>query len=80
MDEKQINENSVPAIFYIPDNTVRLTMTAKIIDENDEFHTAEMSLGLADITQARIDGEFWEEDNGKYVLTDEAKEQLKDLN
>lgn len=65
----------VPVILYIPDNTVKLTITAKILDEDDNFVEAVNKMGVAEVADARIDGAEWEYENVKYVLTDKAKEE-----
>lgn len=64
------------AIIMIPANAVKLEITAKIIDENDELYEALTTMSLPEIVDARIDGEDWERENVKYVLTDKAKEFL----
>ena len=69
--------NQVPIIIHIPDNAVKLTIEAKLIDENDEFITAVNTMRLAEITEARIDGEEWEAENVKYCLTEKARMELE---
>ena len=66
----------VPVILYIPDNTVKLTITAKVLDEDDNFAEVVNKMGVAEVADARIDGVEWEDENVKYVLTDKAKEEL----
>jgi len=79
-DNEEYKGNQVPVIINIPDNTVKLEINAKIIDENDEFLTVQSVLKLADITEARIAGEEWEFENVKYCLTDEARAELERKN
>lgn len=68
---------TVPALIYIPDNAVKLKVLATIIDgETDELYEAELKMTLSEITEARIEGEEWEWNNVKYVLTDKAKKEL----
>lgn len=67
---------TVPFMTYIPATTVKLSIQATILDENDDFHIAEMNLGLADIRDGMIDGEEWERENTRYVLTDKGREEL----
>ena len=71
-----INTSTVPAIIYIPDNTIKLTITAKIMDDDDSVREAVMTLGVAEVADARINGDEWESDNVKYSLTDKAREEL----
>ena len=71
-----INTSTVPAIIYIPNNTIKLTITAKIMDDDDSIREAVMTLGVAEVANARIDGDEWESDNVKYSLTDKAREEL----
>lgn len=66
----------VPVILYIPNNTVKLTLTAKLINENDEFLEVVSIMSLPEITDARISGEEWEDENIVYTLTDKAREEL----
>lgn len=66
----------VPVILHIPNNTVKLTLTAKLIDENDEFLEVVNVMSLPEITEARISGEEWEYENVVYTLTDKAREEL----
>lgn len=75
MDNNDIN--TVPAIIYIPDNTYKLTVNAKLVDKNDEFYDAEMVLSLPEIQEARIRGEEWEDENTYWTLTEKAREELK---
>ena len=59
---------TVPAIIYIPDNAVKITVRADIIDPNLSLHNAEMVLNMAQLNEAKIDGEYWESENVKYVF------------
>lgn len=66
-----------PIITYAPYNTVKLTLTAKIYDEdNDKFAEAVMDLGMEALREAMIDGDQWEAENVKYVFTDKGKKEL----
>lgn len=66
----------VPVILHIPNNTVKLTLTAKVINENDEFLEVVSIMSLPEITDARISGEEWEDENVLYTLTDKARKEL----
>lgn len=72
-------EDQSAAIIMIPNNAVKLTITANVIDENDEIHEAEYVMKLPDIVEARIVGKEWEDENVKYVLTDKALAALAEL-
>ena len=65
----------VPAIVQIPDNAIKIEITATIFD-GEEMHKAVSVMNTADVIDARIDGEEWEKDNAKYVFTDKAKKEL----
>lgn len=67
----------VPAIINIPDNTVKLTVRAKIIEEDDTLQEVEMTMNTAEVMDARISGDEWEQENVMYRLTDYAKELLE---
>jgi len=71
-----LDTTTVPAIIYIPDNTIKLTITAKIMNDDDSIHEAVMTLGVAEVAGARIDGDEWEQNNAVYTLTDKAREEL----
>lgn len=60
----------------IPDNTVKLEIIATIINEEDKLHKAVTTMSLPEIIEARIDGNEWENENVKYVLTDKAKKEF----
>ena len=79
MNEKEYKEvelNLVPAIIYIPENTVKLTIIAKIIKENDEIGEVKTILNLQDVIKAMADGEDWISDDEVFKLTDKAKKEL----
>ena len=59
---------TVPAIIYIPDNAVKITVIADIIEADLSLHKAEMVLNMAELNGAKIDGECWESENIKYVF------------
>lgn len=67
---------TVPAVVHIPENTVKLTMIAKIIDENDDMVEVKSELKLQDVIRAMADGEDWFPDDAVFTLTDKAKKEL----
>ena len=71
------DDKLVPIIAYVPNNTVKLTLVAKLYNEdNDSFCEAENTMNISKLREAMIDGDAWEADNVKYVFTDKAKEIL----
>lgn len=70
------NIETIPAVFYIPSNTIALKLCAKIYKDG-EIKEAETSFELPDIIEAIIDGDYWAGENIKYVLTDKGKELVK---
>ena len=74
---KEYECEQIPVILYVPSNSVKLTITAKVIDENDEFLEAQSVLNLPDIIEACIPGKEWEDENTVYTLTDKDREELK---
>ena len=69
--------NQVPIIINIPNNAVKLTVEATLIDDDDSLFTVTNTLKLAEITEARIEAEYWEDKNVKYVLTDKARKEIE---
>jgi len=67
---------TVPALIYIPENTVKLIVVAKIMDDDDTIREATMIMSVAEVADARIDGDEWEQNNAVYTLTDKAREEL----
>lgn len=67
---------TVPAVVFIPENTVKLTLIAKILDENDNMVEVKSELKLQDVIRAMADGENWFPDDAVFALTDKAKREL----
>lgn len=79
MNEKEYKEvelNLVPAVIYIPENAVKLTIIAKIINENDEISEVKSILNLQDVIKAMADGEDWIPDDAVFTLTDKGRKSL----
>lgn len=74
---KEYECKQVPVILYIPDNTIKLQIIATVMDNDDQLLEVTDTLRAARVAEARIDGEDWEDENVKYVLTDEAKAFLE---
>lgn len=71
-----VNVTTVPVVVFVPDNTIKLEISAQILDDNDDVINVVQTLNTANVVQARIDGSDWEREFGEYVLTDKAKEEL----
>lgn len=69
--------NQVPVILCIPEGTVRLEMTATMLDENLEQSEAFSVLNLEELIDARIKGEEYEEDNAMWVTTEKGRAYLE---
>ena len=67
---------TVPAIIYIPESAVKITVVADIIDKDLNISKAVTELDMPALNEAKISGYDWEDDNAKYELTDEAMEEL----
>lgn len=76
---EEYKSNLVPVILYVPDNTVKLTLTAKIMLEDDTMTDVESTLNTAEVAEARINGDGWEAENVKYTLTDEGRKYVEEL-
>ena len=71
-------DDLMAVIIDIPKQSVKLEINATIIDdETDELYKSTSVLNLADITEARIAGDEWENENVEYVLTDKARKELE---
>ena len=77
MKKEETAVETMPAIIYIPNNSIKIKVIATIIDKDDEVHEAEMVLRLPEIIEARVEGEYWENENVKYCLTDKARAELE---
>ena len=63
---------TVPAVIYIPENTARIKVIATLLNPDDSTNTAEMVLELPEVIDSRIHGDYWFEDNCRYVVTEKG--------
>ena len=78
--EDEIMEfEEIPAVFYIPENTISVTIEAKILDENNELITVTTSYSPATLREAIKDGEQFIPDDAVFQLTDKGKRLLNDM-
>ena len=79
--EQNINEDGgqMGIIFNIPTNTVKLDITATVIDDKSELHQASTTINLPEIYEARILGNEWETENIKYCLTEEGRKAVEQI-
>ena len=75
-EELEIKTN--PALIWIPEGAVKITVTAIILDEDLNRQIAEMTLGVEDIYEARVDGEEWMDEHARYKISDEYLKQLEE--
>lgn len=74
-----ISDNDlVPVILYIPNNTISLEINARIVDEDENIQTAISKWNMKELNTAKIEGDQWEADNVKYVITDLGRKQLEE--
>ena len=73
MKKEDVPINLMTIVLDIPDNTIKLTVIADIIDADGDQHQAETYLTLPELYEARVVGEEWMMENAKYVLTDIGK-------
>ena len=77
---KELTEiETVPAVIEVPEETVYLTITAKVMNENGKLYTAESTLNASDIRDCIAKGEEWEMDHATYAITEEGKAWLREL-
>lgn len=79
-EEKVLECNQVPVFLCIPEGTVRLEMTATMLDENLEQSKALSVLSLEELIDARIKGEEYEEYNAMWVITEKGRAYLEAIN
>ena len=65
-----LNAELISVIVGIPNNTVKLTLIADIIDEDNNIQQAESKLSLPEIIDARILGDEWETENVRYYINE----------
>lgn len=79
MANNTIESNINTIILSIPDNTVKLTVVAKVLDENEKLCEYQRTLNLDELIESRIEYEFWEyENDSQYILTDKGKKDLEE--
>lgn len=69
----------IPAVFYIPENTISVTIEAKILDENNKLITVTTDYNPAALREAIKDGEQFIPDDAVFQLTDKGKRLLNDM-
>ena len=79
MTEEEINSKTVPVIVHIPEDTYNLSLIVKLVDKDENFYRAEMTLGLSDIQKGKVQAEDWLDEYGTWILTDKGKEIVEDL-
>lgn len=78
--EDEIMElKEIPAVFYIPENAISVTIEAKILDENNKLITVAASYSPATLREAIKDGEQFIPDDAVFQLTDKGKRFLNDM-
>jgi len=75
-EPEYLEVTTVPAIIYIPENTIKLEVIATVMNDDCSINKGSMVLNVAAVAEARIQGWDWEGENVKYQLTDEAKREL----
>ena len=63
---------TVPAVIMVPEDSVKLVVHAVCLGTDDKTYSATMELGVAALTEAKISGRDWDDDNATYELTDEG--------
>ncbi len=76
MDDKEYKCDLIPLIVYVPNNTVALDLNATVIEKDKSTQNVMSTMSMAELYEARVDGEEWESENIKYKITDEAREFL----
>jgi len=72
------DDDLMSIIISVPKQSVKLNIESTIIDdETDELYHASNQMNLAEITEARIIGNEWENENAVYCLTDEGRRMFE---
>ena len=80
MEDEMIMEfEEIPAVFYIPENTISVTIEAKILDENNKLITVTTDYNPAALREAIKDGEQFIPDDAIFELTDKGKRLINDI-
>ena len=69
-ESKYLDVETVPAIIYIPENTIKLEVVATVMNDDCSIDKASMNLNVAAVAEARIQGWDWEGENVQYALVD----------
>lgn len=69
----------IPAVFYIPENTISVTIEAKVLDENNKLITVTTDYNPAALREAIKDGEQFIPDDAVFQLTDKGKRLLNEM-
>lgn len=67
---EHLDVETVPAIIYIPENTIKLEVVATVMNDDCSINKASMNLNVAAVAEARIKGWDWEGENVQYALVD----------
>ena len=69
----------IPAVFYIPENTISVTIEAKILDENNKLITVTTNYNPVALREAIKDGEQFIPDDAVFELSDKGKKLISDI-
>ena len=69
----------VPVVLYIPNNTIKLQLTATVMEDDGSMPEVVDTLFPARLADARIDGDMWERDNTQWKLSENGKKLLEEL-
>ena len=78
-ENKIMEFEEIPAVFYIPENTISVTIEAKILDENNKVITVTKDYNPAALREAIKDGEQFIPDDAVFELTDKGKRLISDM-
>lgn len=66
---KEVYEcEQIPLIVYVPDNTVSLCLNATVLTKDKKMLEVTNTMEMADLYEARVKGEEWEDENVEYVI------------
>lgn len=78
-ENEMIEFEEIPAVFYIPENTISITIEAKVLDENNKLITVTTDYNPATLREAIKDGEQFIPDDAVFRLTTKGKDYLNHI-
>lgn len=76
--EKELDVNLLPFMCVVPENTIELTIKAKILNDDGKTNIAETELKFSEVREGFVRGEEYDIDHGVFMLADEGQSRVKE--